>query len=99
MIQVIPAKEKMTDFDPVEWITTNEAAELTGYDTSRFRQLAKRGVIQAIKRGRDWFFSKTEVVAYHEEMQRLGAEKHNPWREDLEEQGRGRRQERADGAE
>jgi excisionase family DNA binding protein len=75
MIQVIPAKEKMTDFDPVEWITTNEAAELTGYDTSRFRQLAKRGVIQAIKRGRDWFFSKTEVVAYHEEMQRLGAEK------------------------
>ena len=88
----------MSDFDPIEWITTKEAAELTGYDTSRFRQLAKRGVIRATKRGRDWFLCKAEVLAYHEKMQRLGADKHNPWREDLEKQGRGRRQEKVDGA-
>lgn len=88
----------MTNFDPAEWITTQAAAELTGYDPSRFRQLAKRGGILARKWGRDWFLNKAAVLAYHEEMQRLGPEKHNPWREDLEEQGRGRRQDKTDGA-
>ncbi len=70
----------MSDFDPVEWITTNEAAELTGYSTARFRQLAKQGFIIARKFGRDWFLSKAAVLAYYQEMQRLGALKHNPWR-------------------
>lgn len=89
----------MTDFDPLEWITTNEAAELTGYASVTWRLFARQGKVKSLKRGRDWFLCKADVLAYHEEMQRLGAEKHNPWREDLEEQGRGRRQERADGAE
>jgi excisionase family DNA binding protein len=89
----------MTDFDPVEWITTQHAAALTGYTTARFRQLAKEGAISARKWGRDWFLSKAAVLAYYQEMRKLGPEKHNPWREDLEEQGRGRRQEKADGAE
>ncbi len=88
-----------TDFDPVEWITTNEAADLTGYASAYLRQLILQGRLPAKKRGRDWFLCKADVIAYHEEMQRLGAEKHNPWREDLEEQGRGRRQEKTDGAE
>jgi len=85
------------NLNPVEWITSQAASELTGYDPSRFRQLAKRGVILARKFGRDWFLSRAEVLAYHQEMQRMGASKHNPWREDLEEQGRGRQ--KADGAE
>lgn len=83
----------MSDFDPVEWITTQAAADLTGYDPSRFRQLAKKGVIQARKFGRDWFLSRAKVLAYYQEMQKLGSAKHNPWREDLEEQGRGRKKE------
>ncbi len=90
----------MTDFDPLEWITTNEAAELTGYASAYLRQLILQGRLPAKKRGRDWFLRKADVVAYHEEMQRLGADKHNPWREDLEDQGRGRRraEAEADGA-
>lgn len=87
------------DIDPVEWITTNEAAELTGYSTAYFRQLIKRGGLAAKKRGRDWFLDKVEVLAYAQAMKELGPGKYNPWREELEEQGRGRRQEESDGAE
>lgn len=86
-----------SNLDPVEWITTNEAAELTGYSAVTMRQFAREGRLLSMKRGRDWFLSKAAVIAYHQEMQRMGALKHNPWREDLEEQGRGRQ--KADGAE
>ena len=85
------------DFDPVQWITTKEAAALTGYATAYFRQLIKRGRLPAKKRGRDWFLDKAAVLAYAQEMRELGPAKHNPWRHDLEEQGRGRQKD--DGAE
>jgi hypothetical protein len=39
-------------FNPTEWITTKEAAELTGYTMARFRQLAKAEAVEAQKRGR-----------------------------------------------
>jgi excisionase family DNA binding protein len=68
------------DFNPTEWITTAEAAELTGYASAYFRQLIKRGRLQAQKRGRDWFLDRAEVLAYAEEMERLGPKKYNPWR-------------------
>jgi len=84
-------RQVMSDFDPVEWITTQEAATLTGYSAVTLRQFAREGRIKSIKRGRDWFLDRDEVLAYAEEMQRLGPAKHNPWREDLEAQGRGRR--------
>jgi excisionase family DNA binding protein len=68
------------DAPPEEWITTQQAAALTGYSPSRFRQLAKRGVILARKFGRDWSLNKAAVLAYHQKMQQLGTSKHNPWR-------------------
>lgn len=68
------------NFNPVEWITTKEAADLTGYATAYFRQLIKRSRLQAKKRGRDWFLKKAEVLAYAEKMQQLGPQKYNPWR-------------------
>jgi excisionase family DNA binding protein len=67
-------------FDPTEWITTKEAAELTGYTSAYFRQLILRGVLKAQKRGRDWFLRKEDVVAYADEMRRLGPAKFDPWR-------------------
>lgn len=70
----------MTDFDPVEWITTNEAAELTGYSKDYFRKAISRGILKGLKRGRDWFLSKDEVLTYAETMRQLGTAKHNPWR-------------------
>ena len=69
----------MSDFDPVEWITTQEAAELTGITADYFRKAIRRGRFKAIKRGRDWFLVKEDILAYYQEMQRLGNAKHNPW--------------------
>jgi excisionase family DNA binding protein len=63
-----------------DWITTKEAAELTGYTSAHIRQLIKRGKLQAHKLGRDWFLNRGEVVAYAEKMQRLGPAKYDPWR-------------------
>lgn len=69
------------DFNPTEWITTAEAAELTGYATAYFRQLIQRGRLHHVqKRGRDWFLSKREVLTYAERMKRLGQSKHDPTR-------------------
>ena len=66
--------------DVTEWITTKEAAELTGYTTSYLRKAIHRGRLYAKKRGRDWFLNREEVLAYAEEMKRLGPARHNPWR-------------------
>ena len=82
----------MSNFDPVEWITTQEAATLTGYSADYFRKAIRRGRLLGRKRGRDWFMDRAEVLAYAEEMQRLGPAKHNPWRDDLGAQGLGRKQ-------
>jgi excisionase family DNA binding protein len=39
--------------DFADWVTTAEAAELTGYAAVHLRQLAQRGKIRAMKKGRD----------------------------------------------
>lgn len=86
----------MIDFNPIEWITTGEAAELTGYTSDYIRKAIRRGLLEGMKRGRDWFLNKADVLAYKEKMDALGDRKHNPWREDHKEQGRGRRPDETD---
>ena len=61
------------------WITTGEAAELTGYDPAYIRLLAGKGKISAFKFGRDWMVNKAEVLAHKRRMDELGTHKHNPW--------------------
>lgn len=66
---------------PIEWITTAEAAELTGYHVKYIRRLVREGKITGTKRGgRDWWVDKASVEAYIDEMKRLGTAKHNPLR-------------------
>ena len=63
-----------------DWITTAEAAALTGYAVVHRRQLAQRGKIRAMKKGRDWLPSKKDVSTYAEKMRQLGTDKYDPWR-------------------
>ncbi|MBN1815440.1 MAG: helix-turn-helix domain-containing protein [Anaerolineae bacterium] len=72
------------------WITTDEAQELTGYSIAYLRRLANRGDIEARKVGRDWLIWRESLLAYKDQMDSLGRAKHNPWRDDLTEGGRGR---------
>ena len=76
---------------PIEgWLTTKAAAELTGYNIKYLRHLLKLGLIEACKIGRDWLVNKDDLLSYKAEMDRLGTQKHSPWREDLAEKTRGR---------
>jgi excisionase family DNA binding protein len=68
------------DFTPIDWLTTAEAAELTGYTDAHIRLLINRGRLPAVKRGGAWFLRRQDVMAYAEEMKRLGPAKHDPWR-------------------
>ena len=72
------------------WITTTEAAELTGYSPAYMRTLARRGRVTALKAGRDWLISRESLLAYRAQIDRLGAQKYNPWRDDLVITGQGR---------
>ncbi len=73
------------------WITIEEAETFTEYSSAYLRRLAKQGRIKANKVGRDWVFHRRNLLAYKNRMDQLGAEKHNPWRDDLVRQGRGRK--------
>ncbi|NLF02730.1 MAG: helix-turn-helix domain-containing protein [Anaerolineales bacterium] len=71
----------MTDnFNPTEWLTTQEAAELTGYTPEYLRHLVRSRKVRAVKRLRTVFLDRDSLTAYVDEMRRLGPAKHDPWR-------------------
>ena len=78
----------MDEFE--NWVNTNEAARLTGYEAATIRYLARHGRVKARKISRDWFVEKNSLIGYKSKMDRLGSQKHNPWRDDLAEAERGR---------
>jgi excisionase family DNA binding protein len=73
------------------WINTEQAETLTGYAQAYLRRLANQGRIEARKVGRDWLINQESLLTYRAQMDALGDQRHNPWREDLTDQGRGRR--------
>lgn len=72
------------------WLSTREAAELTGYSVQYVCRLARKGRIKAHQVGH-WLIKRESLLDYKRRMDRLGRQKHNSWREDLGTQGRGRR--------
>ena len=54
--------------DWLSWMTTQEAAALSGYDIQHIRHLAREGKIGAVKRGRDWWIDYEEFMAYLDVM-------------------------------
>lgn len=72
-------------------ITTSQGARLTGWSISYVRRLALQGRITGYKLGRDWWVLQDSLLAYKRQMDTLGKDKHNPWREDLHEVGKGRK--------
>jgi excisionase family DNA binding protein len=79
------------------WVTTGEAAEATGYSEAYLRRLAREGHLPGARAGRDWFINLEAALAHRRHMEALGPAKHNPWREDLAEEGRGRGCEQQEG--
>ncbi len=61
--------DKEEDEDWYSWLTTQEAATLSGYDIQHVRRLAREGKIGAVKRGRDWWIDYEMFMAYLESME------------------------------
>jgi len=49
---------------PDDWITTTEAAELSGYHPERIRELIRDGRIEARKFGTIWQVSQSSLLTY-----------------------------------
>lgn len=47
-------------------LTTADVAELLGYDIQHIRRLAASGSLPAVKRRRQWFFNKADVLVIFE---------------------------------
>lgn len=70
----------MTEKQDTEWVTTSEAADLTGYSIQYVRRLVRNGRVRAQKWVRDWMVDKEALLAYQQSMQTLGDRKYDPWR-------------------
>ena len=53
----------------IEWITTAEAAKLTGYHVEAIRRLIRQGKVTANKRGRDWWVDKIALDLFLQEAE------------------------------
>jgi excisionase family DNA binding protein len=61
-----------------DWITTADAANLSGYDVQYIRFLARTGKIGAEKKGRDWWIDRDKLRAYLATVEALGTKKFDP---------------------
>ena len=66
------------DFNPKEWITTAEAADLTGYSPHYVRRLMRKDRVLAKKWGNSWMINKQSLLDYKRRMDSLGRAKYKP---------------------
>ena len=79
--QDMAERRTMTDnFNPTEWITTAEAAKLTGYSIQYLRRLVRQKKVKARKWANAWMVHRAALLDYQQQMEALGPDKHNPWR-------------------
>jgi excisionase family DNA binding protein len=58
-----------------EWITTAEAAELTGYHRNHILRLLEGGKVKAQKWGIQWQVSRSSLLAYVRTVEKTGAKR------------------------
>jgi excisionase family DNA binding protein len=61
-----------------EWLTTAEAAELSGYHAEYIRQIIKTGKVRAKKFGPVWQVSKQSLLDYLETAREKGDKRWGP---------------------
>ena len=66
----------------MEYVSVEEAAEISGYSQQYIRRLLRQRRIQAVKKGYMWWVDLDSLKAYKQEMDSLGSEKFSPYRED-----------------
>ena len=61
-----------------EWITSAEAAELSGYHPEHLRRLVREGRIKARKFGIVWQIDRKSLLAYLEEAEKSDDRRRGP---------------------
>ena len=67
--------------DGMEYVSVDEAADLTGYAPAYIRRLLRQRKIKAVKKGLMWWIELESIQAYKREMDSLGDSKFSPWRD------------------
>jgi len=57
---------------PEEWLTTQEAAELSGYHPEHVRRLLRVGQIPARKWGQAWMINRDGLLTYMQTVETMG---------------------------
>ena len=61
------------------WLTTQEAADLTGYHLEHIRRLIRAGEIEAKKWGKiSWMVNRQSLIDYFEMAQQSSDRRHGP---------------------
>ncbi len=68
--------------DNMEYVSVEEAAEITGYDPEYIRRLLRQNKIKAEKKGTMWWIDLESLKEYKKQMDTLGTDKFFPWREE-----------------
>jgi len=68
--------ENSKDID--EWLTVQEAANLTGYHAEYLRNLTREGKITARKFGPVWAINKSALLAYLKNAEKSADRRHGP---------------------
>lgn len=67
--------------DHMEYVSVEEAANITGYAPAYIRRLLRQNKIKAEKKGTMWWIDMESLEAYKKEMDSLGTDKFFQWRE------------------
>ncbi len=61
---------------PTDWITTAEAAEISGYHVEYIRKLIKSGKVNGRKVwGREWQVNRSSLLAHVRKSEKMGAKR------------------------
>lgn len=58
-----------------DWITTTEAAEISGYTRQHVRLLITSGKVKGQRFGREWQVSRSSLLAHAAKSEKLGAKR------------------------
>lgn len=63
-----------------EWVTTSEAAGISGYHPERLRELIRDKKIVAVKKGNAWWVDRASLVAFVKAAKQMDDRRHGPKR-------------------
>lgn len=85
---MLPSKLTITHLrtiiDGMEYVSVEEAAQITGYSEQYVRRLLRQKRVNAVKKGPMYWIELESLKEYKREMDVLGREKHDPRRKDNE---------------